>query len=191
MPHSTHTVWGHVQWLSFMSIQWQTLGCPEPFAELPQALTTGGSRSWLPAWYPIFLQVQHRQVPTTNCFVALGQSLAATDTGLQHSPWKEASELTPGGWLQTTRETSQIASEHPKGDLRSYQSLLGQILLNGVSPCQAVYRLWLWPVLTASQPEGKSHPLPCHQQSKNRQKIQKKSWMQWKPTVDQIQSLKH
>lgn len=40
------------------------------------------------------------------------------------------------------------------GDLGRYQRQLGRIPLGKVSPCIAAYMLWLFPIPTASKPEG-------------------------------------
>ena len=47
---------------------------------------------------------------------------------------------------------------NPRGGLHKHQTLLGQILLHGVSLHTRACTLWSGPILTTSQSEGKFHP---------------------------------
>lgn len=89
-----------------------------------------------------------------------------TDTGLYWGPSQEASESTqPRGQLQNAAEhhLSNSSVAHPKGSLGWHQLPRGDPR-SVVSPCTAAPMLWPWPVLPASQPEGRSYPLTYQQQ---------------------------
>ena len=80
--------------------------------------------------------------------VALGRAHAATDLDLHQSPSQEAPEPTyPGSSFRPQESTTHLPPQmaHPQGGLGTYQILLKQIPLHGVSPCTAACPLWSWP----------------------------------------------
>lgn len=114
---------------------------------------------------PMCPQAQHRQVSTVVCFVApnrqprAGHRQCLTLTCTRVSPMRpqKPTYLVAGFKLQAV---------NPKGGFDRLPTLLGRILLCRVSLCTAACTLWLWPVLTVNQPDGRPHSWKCQQQSR-------------------------
>ena len=89
--------------------------------------------------------------------VAHSGSQAVLDIDLHESPSQEASKPTHQvADFRPHQNITQIAPQvaYPIRDLSSHKTLLGQILLCGVSPHTAACTLWLELILIVSQAEG-------------------------------------